>query len=249
MKRSAPLAITHLVGNALILWLGYYWLGISDSDGAHLAWSTIVLLLFVLSALWLHGTSFALFDREARPSMFSAGKTVAGHLLPLLILALIAVAIYWTLALALNKFAHTWFVIASFLTLHLRKPVSPGRVVSWYHSILWLLQWLVMPAILLPIGARVASNGWRGFRVGLLARSRNPLYWLGICALLLLAIWVPLKLLHWIPKLAPFDAQMASFLGRLVLAYLLFVFSLLLVEFLTSAGKPRVTQLSTVASP
>jgi hypothetical protein len=83
MRRSAPLAIIHLVGNALILWLGYYWLGISESDGAHLAWSALVLVLFVVSALWLHGTALAMFDRELGPDFPTAVRSVGAHLIPL----------------------------------------------------------------------------------------------------------------------------------------------------------------------
>ncbi len=93
MTRSAlPLAILHLVGNALILWLGYYWLGLPESDGAHLAWSALVVLAFVLSALWLHGIGFAVFHREAGFTFVSAARRVSANLMPLLVLALIAIA-------------------------------------------------------------------------------------------------------------------------------------------------------------
>jgi hypothetical protein len=241
--------MVHLVGNALVLWLGYYWLGISESDGAHLAWSAIVLLFFMVSALWLHGTSFAVFDGESQPPLHAAASTTSGHLVPLFVLAVIAIFIYWVLTALFDKFAHSAFVIASFWTLHVRKPLSPARVLSCWHAFIWLLRWVIVPAILLPFAAAIASNGWRGYRVRSLRRSRSPLYWVEVCALMLLAIWVPLRLLHWVPELKPFNAQMASFLGRLALGYLLFVFSLLLIEFFTSAGKPRVTQPSTAGSP
>lgn len=246
---AAPLAILHFVGNALILWLGYYWLGIAESDGAHLAWSAIVILLFVLSALWLHGTTLVLFNREFRPNFVSAALTVARNLIPLFVLAIVAAAIYWILTKIYGEFAHKAFVIASFLTLHLRKPVAPGRVLAWYHGFIWLLRWLIVPALLLPVAANIALLGWRGYRLHSLRRSSNVLYWVEVCALLLIAIWVPLRLLHWIPDLPRFNVQMASFVGRFGLGYLLFVTALLALEFFTSAGRPRKIQPSTAVSP
>lgn len=249
IRSAAPLTIAHLIGNAVILWLGYYWLGIAESDGSHLAWSVIILLLFMLGALWLHGTAFAVFENHRETGFIAAARTVASNLIPLFVLAICAMVLYWALAQLYQKFTHSAFVIASFLTLHLRKPVSPGRVLAWYHGLIWILRWVVVPAILLPLAASLARHGWRGYRLSFLRRSRNPLYWIEVCAFLLLAIWVPLKLVHWIPKLPAFNAQMASFVARFALGYLLFIAALLSLEFFTSAGKPREIHPSTVASP
>ncbi len=250
MRRSAvPLAILHLVGNALILWLGYYWLGITESNGAHLVWSALVVLLFLFSALWLHGTAFAVFNRTSSPSFAAAARTVAHNLLALFVLALIAILIYWALATEYNKFGHKAFVIASYITLHLRKPASPKVVLACYHGILWALEWLIVPALLLPLAANIALTGWHGYRFRSLRRSGNILYWVEVCALLLIAIWVPLRLVHWTPELPRFNAQMASFLARFAVGYLLFVTALLSLEYFTSGGKPLSTQPSTAASP
>jgi hypothetical protein len=249
IRTAIPLTIAHLIGNALILWLGYCWLGIAESDGAHLVWSAIVLLVFVLAALWLHGTAFAVFDNNCEPHLGAAAKKVGSNLIPLFVVALCAMILYWALAQIYDKFIHSALVIASFLTLHLRKPVSPGRVLACYHGLIWILRWVALPALLLPLAASLARDCWRGYRLSSLRRSRNVLYWIGVCALLLLAIWLPLKLVHWIPKLPAFNAQMASFLARVALGYLLFVVALLSLEFFTSAGKPCEIQPSTLVSP
>ena len=173
-----PLAIMHLFGNALILWLGYYWLGIGESDGAHLALSVLVLLLFVLSALWLHGTALAAFDRAVGRAFLEAARTVARNLLPLFVLSIIAIAIYCLLAWLHEQFGHKAFVVASFLTLHLRKPVAPARVLAWYHALIWVLRWVIVPVMLLPLASNSARLGWGGYRLNSLRRSRNLLYWI-----------------------------------------------------------------------
>lgn len=250
MIRSAvPLCILHLIANALLLWLGYYWLGIGESDASHLLWSALVVLVFICSALWLHGTAFALFSRDVRVSFPAAAALAARHLIPLFLLAVIAIAAYTLLDYLYGLFAHRAVLIASYLTLHLRKPISPARVLSWYHACIWTLRWLIVPAILLPLASALALRGWSGFGWRALRRSINILYWLEVCVLLLIAIWVPLRLVHWIPQLQAFSAQFLSLAARLGLGYLLFVAALLSLEFFTSAGSPRTAQSSTAASP
>jgi hypothetical protein len=244
-----PLAIVHLIGNALILWLGYYWLGIGESNGTHLALSALIVLLFILSALWLHGTALVVLNGEARRAFPGAAKMVARHLIPLLALAIIAIAIYWSLAWLYDQFGHKAFIVGSFLTLHLRKPIAPGRVLAWYHSLIWLFRWVIVPVILLPVAAKTALRGWRGYKLRSLRRSRNVLYWMEVCALLLLAVWAPLRLLQWKPEFTNFSAQMASFVARFGVGYFLFVAALLSVEYFTSAGNPRSTQRTRVVSP
>ncbi len=250
MSRSTvSLFAAHLIGNALLLWLGYYWLGIGESDGAHLAWSIVVIVAFTCCGVWLHGTSLALFSRETQSSFGRAARAALRHLVPLLVIVITAALLYALLAYWHNSFGHKAFVIGSYTTMKLRKPVPPSRVLQAFHVLIWLLRWLVVPAILLPLAADVAIHGWRGFQFRSLRHSRRILYWPAVCALLVCAIWVPLKLVAWVPEISKFTLQMASFLGRIGVGYLLFVAALLALEFLTSAGKPRLSQPSTASSP
>src|ERR1700685_3707125 len=95
MNRStASLAALHLVGNALLLWLGYYWLGLGESDAAHLAWNAIVIVLFTLGALWLHGTALVLFNRETETRFAAAARIALRHLAPLFVIAAGAAVVY-----------------------------------------------------------------------------------------------------------------------------------------------------------
>lgn len=250
MRRSAvPLILLHLIGNALLLWFGYYWLGVNESDTAHLFWSVLVLLTSMGAALWIHGTALVFFDRNEQLGLAHAMKTAGRNLLPLLMVALLAAVIYGLLAYLYDKFEHNAFLIGSYATMHTRKPVAPAKVLRWYHVFIWILRWLVIPAFLFPLTAAVARSGWSGFRLRSLRRSRNLLYWIEVCLLLLLAIAVPLRLINWVPAFSPFTMQMLSLLSRMGLGYLLFVVALLAIEFLTSGGKPRFNQPNTVPSP
>ncbi len=250
MSRSAvSLVLMHLIGNALLLWVGYGWLGIGESDAAHLAWSAIVILAFIVAALWLHGTAFVLFGEATKMRLAMPARTAFRHLPPLFLIAAVAGILYGLMAWWRGSFSHNAFLIGSYATMKLRKPIPPSGVLRASYVLIWLLRWMVIPAILFRLGASVALRGWYGFRPPW-PRPRNPLlYWLETCALLLCGVWIPLKLVNWVPHITQFALQVVSLLSRLGLGYLLFAGALLVLEFLSSTGKPRVNQPSTVSSP
>jgi hypothetical protein len=248
MRSLAILCGLHLLGNALILWLGYAWLSIPESNAAHLVWSVLLILLFVCSALWLHGTAFAWFSRRRPESNLRRAVVVAlRHLPALFVLAIISILLYILVSWFKSTLDQPAFRLASWLTLTLRKPVPPPRILAVFHGIIWLIDWLLLPALLVPLAAAVSTEGFAGFR----RFASMPRLWksLGIFVLVVGAVWVPLKLLAWIPKVPSFSAEMASFLLRAGVAYFLFAGLLLVLEKVTSAGIPSFIQRSSSAMP
>jgi hypothetical protein len=246
-KSTTTLCALHLAGDALILWLGYTWLGMGESDTGRLALSAMILALFGCSAVWLHGTAFVHFDGAAGSSLRRAGGVALRHLPPLLLLAVLACVVYALLTWLYGSLGRPAFVIGSYLTMLFRRPVPPARVLDTFHVLIWLLRWLVVPALLVPVAARIAVAGWRGFRFS--PQSKRALYWMQVCLLLLGAVWLPMKLLAWIPGMPNFGAEMASFLIRLAVAYLLFACVLLTLEWRTAGGRPLLTQPRTSSTP
>jgi hypothetical protein len=224
------LCLVHLVGNALLLWLGYGWLGVGEATLGSLAWSVLLAVAVVGLALWLHGSALAYF----RTGAFLNPRNLPA----LLVVAAVALGIYVLLARWADYSAKPAFQIASYLTLKLRKPLKPATVLAIFNGVLWLVRWVVVPVLLLPI----ASQGFR-------KPERRWLYWLAVPVLLLCALKVPLAIVHWVPPVGGFGMQMASFLLRAAVAYLFFTGSLLLLAFFSSGGSPRLSQSKSVASP
>lgn len=246
MRPLRNLFLFALFGNAVLLWIGYYWLGLGEARVSMLVWSLVVALAGCGLALEVHGAAFAYFHQRKDAQLRWAMRTALRHLPALLVVSALAAAIYYGLA-AWNGYSPTpAFRIASFLTLKLRKPVKPSSVLQIFHVVVWLVRWVLVPAILLPAISLVAGVGWRGFAA---LKPKGGRHWVLLPVLLLLAFWAPWKLVGWTPRPSSFTLQMTSFVLRFGFAYLLFVAAWLAAAFIASGGNPRFSQSKTVVSP
>jgi hypothetical protein len=243
MSRTARMfCLLQLVANALLLWLAYQWLAMPESTAMRLAWSGAAALAIVAAASLLHGATFASFREGAEPGVGASFRTALRHLLPLLLMVLAAIAIYVFLAWWASYSVTPAAKLASWLTLKFRKPVRPATVMRYFSAILWMVRWVLLPADLLPLFSGVASRGWIGFNeFGWRRYSR--LYRLEVPLLTLCAIWVPFRLLNWVPKVEGFTMEMTSFAVRMAVAYLLFVSAAMVLAFLTSRRKPAAPEI------
>jgi hypothetical protein len=235
-RAMRTLCLIHFVANALLLWLAYYWLGVGESTIGRLGWSALLAILIVAAAVWLHGSGFVFF-RTGRSALLPAFQTALRNLLPLFVLAIVVLIVYAVLSWWRAYSEDIPFKIASYLTLKLRKPVKPASVQAIFNGIFWIVRWLILPVPLMPLAGNVANKGWRGYRAML---PRHWSYWIAVPALLICGVWLPLKLIAWVPRFSSFGVQMTSFLFRLLIGYLLFVAAWLLLELFTS----RVKQVS-----
>jgi hypothetical protein len=246
MRPVARLTLFHLLANALLLWLGYYWLGVGEGRMTALLWSFAVALAIIAFTGWTYGATFVFFsEANQERRVVPAYRTALRHLAPLTLALLATLAVYYGLARWAGYSLNPASTLASYLTLKLRKPVSPQAVLRVFNGVLWVVRWVIVPVLLIPLLANIASRGWAGWR----AFGSRWFYWIAAPVALLCAMWIPLRLLGWVPHVGSFGAEMASFVVRAVLAYLLFIAGWLVLAFAISAGKPRFTQPSTAVSP
>jgi hypothetical protein len=230
------LTLTHAVLNALLLWLGYYWLGLGESRALTLVWSFLVALVAVSLASVQYGVAFAWFRLGKRP-----WQTVLRNFLPAIVVAAAGLIVYLLLDAWAGYSSTPAHKVASYLTLKFRKPVRPSTIFGIFNTVLWLVRWVIVPVLLAPLFSAVAAAGWRGFRA-VSALERKWLYWLETPLLLLCALWLPLKLLGWVPHFEGFGWQMVSFVVRALAAYALFVAAGLAFALVTSTLKPRAVK-------
>ena len=196
------------VGSVLLFAVAYYWLGLPSASAGHLAISAILALAGAMLAAYLIALAF---NRQ----LGAAGSRTPVMLLWLLIAAVVFAALMpvwgWSGA------AGNW--LGSALTLGLRTPVKPQAVSTVYDAAITLLAALILMTTLLPAAARAAHTGS--------LRDWHPVFskaYLAASALYLFAgLWLPWTLFWYIPTIASFEGQMASFLLRGALAFGLFV--------------------------
>ena len=253
MRPLRTMATVHLAANALLLGLGYYWLGIGESRAVALAWSGFVALLLAGLGCCAYSATLVYFRDEGNAQTATAWRTAFRNLLPLAAAVLAIALVYWLLAYGTDSgekppLRTITFRIASWLTLKLRKPVRPASILRIFTVALWFIRWTVLPVLLLPVASAVAAKGWRGFQA-IKPRVREWRYWVAVPILLLCSLWVPLWLIQWVPGVKGFWMQAVSFSLRSAFAYLLWGAAWLALAFITSRGRPVLTQPSTVVSP
>ncbi len=233
------LVAIQLAGNALALWMGYYWLSIGEARAGLLVWSFLIALVTASLFLWIHTAGFV-FGRDRNSSPF---RLALRHLPAILAAAIVGLFVYIALSKLQDACNDPSFRLASWLTLRLRKPVKPAAVLRVVSVIFWLVRWIIIPALAMPWISNIAAKGWRGFIPARVAgytwmeRALTPV-------LLLCALWLPFRVLNWRPFMSSFGLEMTSFLVRAAVAYLLFAAGLMALE-----GMPLFTQRKRAVSP
>jgi hypothetical protein len=228
MKR---LWLIQALGNALLFWLAFTWLGIRDSKTWQLAETAGLGLLIVLPWLWLQdGTLSYCGDRSQ--GLWGAFRRSAKTISIFTAVFLTFVLLLWALGKLEEPLYNAGQRTASWLTFHLRKPIKPATWAAAYVAVLWGLRWIVLPLLVLPVAAGVAVQGARG-----MWRRAPRVLWLQYLAALLIGFYLPMRLIHWVPKLSETSAQVMSFTLRFGIAYVLMITAWLAVAFFSAPRK------------
>jgi hypothetical protein len=156
------LILAHLLGNAVLLGLGYYWLGVGEANWVSLTWSALLVVLFVAGAVWLHGAALAYF-RHDQQALAAIPRNPARRWLPLVLFGAVVLGVFLALEIWNPVSTERINATASWLTLTFQTPVRPDRVQRVLGMLWWLVEWLVAPLALLPVASGVALRGWTGF--------------------------------------------------------------------------------------
>jgi hypothetical protein len=227
---SRKFFVLHLVADAILLWLGYLWLGVAESTRTLLLISALTALGILALACWFHGATMVFFRKGDGPEIGikDAFRTALGHLPALLAAAVLVLALYGLLAWAATASGQPAFRLASWLTLKLRTAVKPTTVARIFLGGFWIVRWVLLPVALLPMASGIAARGWSGF--GEFTWRRGWRCWLEVPLLLVAGLVLPFVLLSWVPAAGGFTLEVISFSLRMLVAYLLFVASIWTLE-------------------
>ncbi len=222
--------VLHVLGNALLFAAGYAWLWIPDAHIWQLIFSALFGVLIVAAALWLHGATLVFFRKKHRGEenrLWPAFRATLPRLPALAVSLAPALLILWLIGLAHDRVGDCAAVCASWLTLHLRKPVHPATIAKVISAFVWLLSWILTPLVLLPLALQVSVNGFAGFaRIGwrgVWKMLRSIRLWLGYAVLFAIGAYLPDKIVSWVPQVSSLKLEFASASLRFLIAYLLTV--------------------------
>ena len=231
--------LLNFLANAALFAVAYFWLTIPDAHGWQVAATALVAVLGVALVLWLRAGTLAWFRMAEFRKHSSIGPAYRRSLrfVPALgfwVLMFVLVAwMLWGLREYVPQFA-VW------IRQQMNAGSSPRNIMNDLNWLLLAIVGIVLPGLWVPIATTVAASGVHPVH---LARSRRvwkrPLYWLWLCLLLCLGVYVPYKLAWWIPDLQTIHQQTWSMVGRFLLAYLVAITAFIALVWMTGVYTDR----------
>jgi hypothetical protein len=231
--------LLNFVANAVLMASAYFWLLIPDARGWQLGGSAVLAVLVIFLVLWLRAGTLAYFrvaEFRNQGAVWRAYRDALRRVPALALWVVVFLAFAWLL-LSLRPYVPQFAV---WFRQKLGGGPPPRNIMADLNWLLLLLVGFVMPGLWLPIATTVSAVGYRPENI---VRSRRvwkrPIYWLCFGPLLGLGVYVPYKLVWWIPDLQTIRQQAWSMAARLLIAYLIGVIAFLAVVWVTASRTNR----------
>ncbi len=235
--RSGRLWLIQFFANIILFALLVAWLLIPVANNLHVVFNFVFAAVLLLAVLTLHsGTLNVSLDRlRSEPApLWLAFRRAFRHFIPVAICVAVF-CLLWLLVNALGSL-QTAFppYVRSTLPVSIRRHISLHTLDNLFSAVLFFARWILAPGLLLPLLLQTADLGLRGFsRQGLVAWRKTIFslsYWLVLLIAALLGVLATQKLMGWTPdfKTSTFHSEAISLGARLIVAYLLGLFSWIL---------------------
>jgi len=218
-----------------ILWgLFAAWLLIPEAKIWQLALNVLLAVIIVAATLVLHAGTLNYFSdhfREQRAAVTTAFGRARRHFAAIAVCAIVFYLV-WALVGGLDRYRETFpTYFRSTLPVSVRQHISLGVLSGTFDGLVFLLQWVAVPGLLLPLALLAADQGFRGFgRPGwkaLRTRIASLHYWVILAITAFLGIYGSATIMGWRPtsESPTFASETGNLVLRLLLAYGLGLFS------------------------
>ena len=235
--------LLNLVANAALMAIAYYWLLIPDAHGWQVAATAVIAVFTVLSVLWLRAGTLAWFrvaEFRREDGIWRSYRHALRHVPALAFWVLVFVVMAWAVWGLREYVPQT----AVWMRQKVNAGPPPRNLMNDLNWLLIVIVGFVMPGLWLPIATTVAASGVHPAH---LARSRRvwkrAVYWLWFCLILGVRIYVPYRLVGWVPELQTLRQQAWSMGVRFMLAYVIGVTGFIGVVWMTGVYTGREDQL------
>jgi hypothetical protein len=233
----AKLWLLNFVGNAAALAAWYFWLLVPDAHGWQVAGSLLAAACIVVLVIWLRAGTFAycrLAEFRDSGAVWRAFRHSLRHLVALALWAVVLAALLWFL-IWLRIYPPQFGV---WLWQKLPESVrfaSPRQLALWADWLLWFLILVVVPAMWLPVATTVAAAGFGKHVVCSWRVLRRAMYWVWFCVLVFVGVYIPYKLIWWIPNVDDLRKQAWSMGLRFFAAYMLLITAWIVLVWMAGA--------------
>lgn len=232
---SWRLWLTHFVGNAIIALAFVWWLRLPDAHWWQLLFGLLLIIAIVVAALVLHaGTlDYCCNAHEAKDSLLGDSFRRAFHHLPaILIWALVFLFVEWLVSKLDSSSVSLPGYLRSEFPTWMRRMISEPRLDNIFSGLIWLLRWVIVPGLFLPLALFSVEKGFRGLiAFGDWRHAIGSLiYWIVLLVAALIGVTSTQSIMGWTldPKTATLGGEESSLFFRGLFSYLLGIFAWLL---------------------
>lgn len=236
--RNGRVWLLQFLANLFLFGLFTAWLLIPVANTLHLILNFVAGVALLAGALSLHAATLNYFsDRQPgeRTPLWPPIRRALRHLIPVAI-CLGVLCLLWLFVDKLESFQTVFPVfVRSTFPAWLRRQVSLPTLDNLFSAGIFLARWTFVPGLLLPLLLQVADQGFPGFgKQGLSAWKQSVFslaYWLTLLLAALLGVLATEKIMTMTPdfRTSTFHSETISLIFRLAVAYVLGLFSWLLV--------------------
>ncbi len=232
--RSGRLWLLQFFLNPILAGLFAVWLLIPEAKTWQLALNFLLAVVIAATALVLHAGTLNYFSDQFREHPAAVTTAFGRALRHFAAIAVCAIVLYlvWTIAGGLDRYHETFpTYVRSTLPVSLRQHVSLAVLTGIFDALVFLLQWVAVPGLLLPLALLAADQGFRGFgREGWKTWKTTIAslhYWVILAVAAFLGVQGSDTIVGWRPasESPSFAKETANLALRLFLAYGLGLFS------------------------
>jgi hypothetical protein len=202
---------------ALVL-ITYGWLLLPDEHSWQVITTIGLGVALVLLALWLECATLAFFTEPATD--VRAAFRVSARRVP-------AFGAWFALFIVIQRALHgirTGVPVAGVRAAQVI-PVGPRPAMSALDWVVIILEWVIVPAVLLSVAGEIAKGGFAGWTPDsirhALRRLRSGFYWIAYFVAVLVGAYVPSRLMAWVPAPSSLVREAWSLVWRITAAYIL----------------------------
>ncbi len=232
--RNGRLWLIQFFLNPILFGLFAAWLLIPEAKIWQLGLNVLLVVLIAAAALLLHAGTLNYFSDQFREQPAAVTTAFGRALRHFAAIAVCAIVFYvvWALAGGLDAYHETIpTYFRSMLPASVRQHMSLGALIWTLDGLVFLLKWVVVPGLLLPLALLAADQGFRGFGLAGWKAWKTTIvslhYWLILAVAAFLGVYGSDTTMGWRPASASptFAGETANLVFRLFLAYGLGLFS------------------------